>query len=312
MRAEVASGKDIHADRKAKAEVPTLDTFWSEHYTPFARPRKRSFGKDEQLYRLRIKTVFGHLRLDQVSRQQIQTFHVALKEEGLAGASCDHHIKLLRRMLNLAVEWGMLEKSPASRIQLFNEDNRVDHSLNPDQLSRLFAVLKEDETCVVSKVALFLFATSARLQEALQAKWVDIDRLNRIWKLPATQNKSRRVRTIPLSDFAVEILDGLGTEGRSEYLFVSSRTKAPVRNVHKRWEVLRAKAGMPFLRLHDARHTASTLMASEGVSLYQIQSILGHTDPKTTMRYAGVSSAALRDATNKAGAIYKEAMQGPA
>jgi Arm DNA-binding domain len=55
LRAQIALGADPRGEAKAQREVPTLDTFFTEHYEPFAKPRKRSWKRDEELYRLRIK-----------------------------------------------------------------------------------------------------------------------------------------------------------------------------------------------------------------------------------------------------------------
>jgi len=45
---------------------------------PYVKSRKRSWLRDEELYRLGIKKVFGGKRLNQIIRQQLQTFHTAL------------------------------------------------------------------------------------------------------------------------------------------------------------------------------------------------------------------------------------------
>ena len=143
LKAEItANGRDPRAEEKARKAVVTLDELWLA-YKQFAKSRKRSFARDEQLWRLRLQPAFGHMRLNQISRHQAQSFHASLKEEGiLSASSIDHHLKLLRRMLNLAVEWSMLEKNPVSRIELLNEDNKVEHYLDEAELGRLLTVLR--------------------------------------------------------------------------------------------------------------------------------------------------------------------------
>ena len=49
-------------------------------------------------------------------------FHADLLEEGLAPATADHHAKLIRQMLNMAVEWEVIPSNPVSRIKLFNAE----------------------------------------------------------------------------------------------------------------------------------------------------------------------------------------------
>ncbi|MQM32416.1 MAG: integrase, partial [Candidatus Accumulibacter phosphatis] len=96
LRAEIALGADPRGQAKAQKEVLTFAEFFEGHYLPYVTPRKRSWLRDDELYRLRIKEVFGSKRLNQITRQQLQSFHTALLEKGLAHATCDHHLKLLK------------------------------------------------------------------------------------------------------------------------------------------------------------------------------------------------------------------------
>ena len=84
----------------------------------------------------------------------------------------------MRRAFNLAVEWEMLESSPLTRLQLFNPDNRMENYLSPEQLDKLVTVLRTAPPRTVCNVALFLLATGARLNEALRARWDQIDKDN--------------------------------------------------------------------------------------------------------------------------------------
>ena len=47
------------------------------------------------------------------------------------------------------------------------------------------------------------------------------------------------------------------------------------------------------IRLHDLRHSFAAQLAAAGISLYQIQTLMGHSDPKTTQRYAHLSPTTL-------------------
>ncbi|WP_035383887.1 site-specific integrase [Ferriphaselus sp. R-1] len=309
LKAEIQLGSDPRAEAEAKKAVITLDELW-QHYLAYAKPRKRSFTRDEQLYRIRIQGKFGKMRLNQITRHQVQSFHTALLAEGLAPASADHHLKLLKRMFNLAHDWGMFEGSnPVARIQLANPDNKVDHLLNDSELQKLLTVLHTDENRPVCNIALFLLSTGARLNEALSAKWEHIDRQNRLWRIPASTSKSKKVKTIPLNDTALEILDHVGTEGRFEDVFVNAQTGLAYTTITRVWHRLRGKAGLPQLRLHDLRHQYASLLVSAGQSLYTVQNLLGHASPVTTQRYSHLSAKTLQAASNTASEIIREVMR---
>jgi site-specific recombinase XerD len=303
LKAEISLGADPRAEAKAQKEVPTLKDFFENHYLPFAKPRKRSWKRDVQLF-ARLEEAFGSQRLNRIGRQAIQTFHTGLVDSGLAHASADHHIKLLRRCMNLARDWGLMtEPNPAARIQLFNRDNKVEHYLDQEQLEKLIAVLKTDSNKAVCQIALFLLSTGCRLNEALTATWDQVDQKNRILRIAALNSKSKRIRSVPLNDAALAVLSGLTTEGRFDHLFINEETKKPYTTIMKVWTRLRMKAGLPHLRIHDLRHQFASFLVNSGRTLYEVQSILGHSDAKVTQRYSHLSTKTLHEAANSASVI---------
>ncbi|MCX5119251.1 site-specific integrase [Micromonospora sp. NBC_00362] len=69
------------------------------------------------------------------------------------------------------------------------------------------------------------------------------------------------------------------------------------------WRDLLDTAGVKRVRLHDARHTAATLMVAQGVDLHVVKDVLGHTDIRTTQGYAKVVSELTREATDRMGRL---------
>ena len=203
-------------------------------------------------------------------------------DEGLAAATCNHHIKLLKHTFNLAIDWEMAETNPVSRVPLFHEDNKIEYYLNDEQLQSLLSVLHTDESRPVCMIALFLLSTGCRLNEVFSAKWSDV-------------NLEKGNFTVRL-----EILHQLDTQGKFEYLFINQKTGKPYVNIAKVWNRLRKQAGLPHLRLHDLRHQYASFLVNSGRTLYEVQQILGHSDPKVTMRYAHLSTQALQDAAHSA------------
>lgn len=301
LRAELTLGRDIQAEARAKKAVLTFQQLVEMHYWDYVKPRKRSWKRDVQLHR-RAQAVFGAIRITDINRKDLERFHTDLAKEGLAPASCDLHLKYIKHVLALAVAWGMLETNPASRIPLYNPDNRVQNDLTDVQLDRLMGVLRSDENRSVCQIVIFLLATGLRLREALNARWSDLSRVNRTLTIPAAVSKSKRARTIPLGDAAMEVVDGLDTEGHFEYLFINKRTRLPYVTISKAWDRIRLKAGIPRFRLHDARHLMASLMINNGRSLPEIQHVLGHVDPRTSLRYARVNAKTAFDAANSVSA----------
>ncbi|WP_297325972.1 site-specific integrase, partial [Nitrosomonas sp.] len=189
------------------------------------------------------------------------------------------------------------------------EDNKIEHYLNDVELERLLTVLYTDENRPVCMIALFLLCTGCRLNEVLSAKWSDVDLNKGVFTIRATNSKSKRLRAVPLNGTALEVLTQLDTQGKFEYLFINHQAGNPYTTITKVWQRLRAKAGLKHLRLHDLRHLYASFLVNSGRTLYEVQQILGHSDPKVTMRYAHLSTRALQDAANSASVKIREMMQ---
>ena len=295
----------------AKAEM-TLDAFMVDHYFPHAKIHKRSHKRDDQLYRIRIKPKFGDLALSAINRRDVQAFQNDLLKGGLSPASADHHVKLMRRVCNLAVQWEFLEKNPLKGIELYLVDNQVENYLDQDQLARLVEVLHTDENRMVCCIVMFLISTGARLNEALTATWKNVSVEGGVWKVEASLSKSKKPRSIPLNDSALWVLEQLDSKGTSAYLFPSPAKAKDDKDeayttITRAWYRLRKKAKVPNVRLHDLRHSFASMLVSGGRSLYEVQQILGHSDPKVTMRYAHLSAKALQEAANAASVIVPRA-----
>jgi integrase len=311
LKSEINLGADPRGELKAKKAVLNYSDFFEQHYMPYVKVRKRSWKTDEGFYRLRLKDEFGDYRINQITRH-IQTFHTRMSDEGLAAATSNHYLKLLKHSLNLAIDWDMLETNPASRIPLFHEDNQVENLLSDEQLERLLTVLKTDDNRMVCMIAMFLLSTGVRLNEALQAKWTQVDQKNRVWRIPASNSKSKRTRAVPLNDSALDVLNQLTTKGGFENIFINFQTGLPYTTITKVWARLRNKAGLNSLRIHDLRHQYASFLVNSGRTLYEVQQILGHSSPTVTQRYAHLSTKSLQEAANSASVAIKSGLAATA
>ena len=310
LKLEIANGADPSEHKRIQKKIPTLTQFYDDFYLNFISLRKRSYKNDMQLYEMRIKGRFGHLQLNKITKQQLVNFHSELRASGLACATSDHYLKWLSRVFNVFMDLndGVLKDNPASRVKLFNQENKVEHYLNAIELEKLMHVLQTSANRPVCSIAMFLLSTGARMNEVLSAKWVDINLETHTWKIPALNSKSKKVRSVPLNQSAINILLGLCTKNEFEYLFVNCVTGNKYTNIFKAWQKIRNEAALPHLRIHDLRHQYASFLVNSGRTLYEVQKILGHSTSKVTERYSHLSSATLIAAANSASVMINAAM----
>jgi integrase len=152
--------------------------------------------------------------------------------------------------MNLAISWNLCTVNPAAKVPLYGVDNKVENYINDDQLQRLLTVLRDPASPrSVCQIALYLLSTGARLNEALSARWLDVDVVNRVWRIPASISKSGKVRAIPLNDSALEIINQLDTKGEFEHLFVNRQTGKPYTTIMKVWSRLPCLLSLRFARI---------------------------------------------------------------
>lgn len=86
-------------------------------------------------------------------------------------------------------------------------------------------------------------------------------------------------------------------------MFFNPKTKKPPVSIFYAWDSIRKKVGLGEVRLHDLRHSYASFLVNAGRSLYEVQKLLGHHDPKGTMRYAHLSPQAMLEAVNVVGNV---------
>jgi len=141
-----------------------------------------------------------------------------------------------------------------------------------------------------------LILTGARKRELLDAKWSDFDLDRRTWRISMT--KTGKARHVPLNDGALQILGSITCEAGCEWLVPNPKTGKPFVSIFAAWNTARTLAGLSDVRIHDLRHSFASLLINQGRTLYEVQHLLGHTQVKTTQRYAHLSQDTLLAASN--------------
>ena len=295
----IAMGRDPFEEKKALRDVPTVAEFVADSYMPHVKGYKRSWDTDECLLRNHVLPAIGSLHLDEVNRRHMVKLFSDHRETHKPG-STNRIIILCRYIFNLAIKWEAAgaTANPTSGIPLYPENNKRERYLSEDEAAALFNELEQSENTQLKYIVGILLLTGARKREVLDAKWTDFNLDTRIWTIHI--NKTGRPRHIPISDGLQRLLERLPRFDNCEWLVPNPRTGKPFVSVFGAWNTVRTKAGLPEVRIHDLRHSFASFLINSGRSLYEVQKILGHTQVKTTQRYAHLSQDSLREAANTA------------
>jgi integrase len=302
LKRQADVGEDPMEARDRARTAPTVQGLADRYLVEHApKKRERSVREDRGLLRLHILPRIGHMRLEAVRPADLERLHQAITQD--APVRANRALALLGMMFSLATKWGMANANPVRSIPR-NREVRRERFLTADELQRLLAVLDKHPHQVLANAVRLLLLTGCRVGELLGADWSQFDLQAGIWVKPASATKQKRLHRIPLSAAAIEVLVGMRAAADGPALFPGRGRADRRRSTLKAfWADVCQSAGLENLRVHDLRHSFASLLAGQGMSLPLIGSLLGHSSPATTARYAHLADAPLRDATERVGAI---------
>ena len=294
----IAMGQDPCEAKAQTKAIPTFSTFIEEQYLPFVKSYKRSWSSDVSLLKNHLLPRFGSKYLDEITRQDIVKMHYERKASGAAAGSANRLLIMMRFIFNLAVRWELpgIKANPTKGVPLMEENNKKERYLSVEEAQRLYTAVCSSENPMLQYIVPMLILTGARKREVLDAKWQDFDFLRRIWRIPTP--KTGKARHVPLSDGVISLLTAMPRGKGCDWAFANPNTGKPYVSIFWAWDAARNKADLADVRVHDLRHSTASFLVNAGRTLYEVQHILGHTQVKTTQRYAHLSHDTLLDATN--------------
>jgi integrase len=303
VRSRVVVGKNPAEERKVERTVPTLNEL-SVRYLDHVRTYKRSHDIDARYLKIHLLPKFGKRRINQLDQVEIMEWLAdKVRRDGYAQATVNRWQVILSHMLRMARVWGIpgSELNPLEGVKQKDPNNKVERFLTPAETQRLKAAVEGSANPLLKDIVALLLLTGCRKRELLDAKWDEFRLDQRLWRIPTS--KTGKPRHVPLSDDAVTVLNDLPRYEGCDFVVPNPKTLQPIKSFFHSWDTARRAAGLPDVRVHDLRHSMASNMANSGQSLYVIGAVLGHSSPKTTSRYAHLSTDTLHKAVNAAAVV---------
>jgi len=302
VSAQALLGDDPQDKRKELRAIPTLAELVRDRYMPHVKSYKRSWCTDETVLRIHILPALGPLHVDEITGTAIANLLQTMRDKGYATGTTNRVLILLRYIFNLARKWKIpgIRENPTFGLSTAPDVQR-DRFLTPEETQRLIASINVDENRVAAQAITLLLLTGGRRNEITQAKWDYIDWEKRALLVPIS--KTGRPRSIALNGQALALLRSITPIPGNPHIFPSPVTGRPSASLHFPWARIRERALLDDVRLHDLRHSFASFLVNQGVSLYVVQGLLGHTQPRTTQRYAHLAQDTLLDAAEVVGRI---------
>ncbi len=320
---EMKQNKESYFSDVDSITLNNLFPRWKENYAK-QHYSARSFHDNCTHLEKRILPIFGDMKLKDIKKVDVVFFVGDLQkkkrrldeQEGELAPSTVHNIyKAFASIMNVAVQWNLIEESPCKNVKLPKLKYEEGTAYNAEQVKLLFERLSNRESAEKRLLVELAVVSAARQGElvAIEEKHLNTENNTLLIEqalvnltgdgiiVKETKGKRKRVVTIPsniMNDLVTLAavkkyqLDEAGDERewKERFFLFSNEFGKPYRpdSISQWWDrFMKRNPDLPRIRFHDLRHTSATLLIHAGEHPKVIQSRLGHSNITTTMNTYG-------------------------
>ena len=315
-RTSLAKGEVGIRDKKP---VVPVGKFIDERFEPWAKARFEKSSPKTWLdwYRVGLRAIKGYKpladsTLNEITSELVAGFAAHRQAKGLQVSTVNSSLRVLRRVIRLAEEWGAVDVAP--KIKLLSGERHRERVVGQAEEAKYLAAAPEP----VGSIAAILCDTGLRPEECFRLCWESITWANgRHGTLLVTHGKTTAARRVlPMTPRVRNILEtrwkvaGEPSEGwvwsaptRSGHVESSSLKKQHAKTfktIAEQAAKNNVKTIRPFV-LYNLRHTFLTRLGESGCDVWTLARIAGHSSIGVSSRYVHPSEDAVLDATSRLG-----------
>jgi len=291
---------------QAEKEALTFGQFFNDSYFPQAKANKsrKSYDREEALFRLWIAPVIGDLPFPGISALHLEKIKENMAESDLSARSIRYALAVIRQVFNFARYVRVYEgDSPVQHVKMPQTDNKRLRFLSHGEAERLLQELRR-RSQQLYEISLVSLRTGARADEIFSLKWDDVNFDKGTLTLWDTKNSKTRMgfMTQDVKEMLQLKKRGLSDElvfpgrGGFKIIQVSTSFDRAVNAVGLNHGVTDKRMKVVF---HTLRHTYASWLVEREESLYTVKELMGHSTLAMTERYSHIGNNTLKNAVSK-------------
>lgn len=277
------------------ATMTAFEAHWLRTIRATLKPS--TFRGYERACRLYIVPWFGSQDIRHIGPEDVAELQSSIAS-GRSPKTVNNTVGVLSTMMTAAVHWGYADGNPCEGIRpVPSAPQSFDWYTQRETDTFLSHVMcHRPQWHAFFAMALW---TGMRQGEQTALQWGDLDlnggrvTIRRAYtegKLGTPKNG--RARTLQMPKALVEVLRQHPRTLRSELVFPSSTGRYATNNLYtSRLRMMSKLCPLRRIKWHELRHSYASQLATAGVPIAVIQQLMGHSDLKTTMRYAHLCPA---------------------
>lgn len=293
LRAANAKEEEVRGTRAKDTSITWGQ--WCKTWQSQRHVEESTRRKDQERIDLHLMPRWGNVKLNSIERADVKRWAAELSESR-SPSTVNRIVGHLTTSLNHAVDQEVITSNPAQGIRHKTGQATHDRYLTKDEVAIICSHLIRPWANLTN----FLAYTGLRWGEAMGVTERRLSRergmllVAEVWdeggKQVKAYPKGKHRRSVPVPQW---LIDGLPD---SDPLLPSPRGAIPgSRNFRRALDIAADTAGIERFRIHDLRHTYASWLLQAGIPLEEVGRLLGHTDSKTTQRYAHLADLPSED-----------------
>jgi integrase len=238
---------------------------------------KKDRGRERSKFNVILRDQICKYTLSELMPSDFAKYRDARKVVGVTNSTINRELSCMRVAIQTSIdEWDCwLAENPVKSHVKLTENPARERRLEAGEYEKLMVACQRGSKFSTPSIFWcpainFAIETAMRLSEQLTLNWKNIDMVKRTAYLPAELTKTKKSRTVALSDKAMAVLKEVPRHIQGNVFAMSL-------NYHnKGWRALCKRAGVVGLRWHDLRREATCRFFERGLSITEVQSITGH------------------------------------
>jgi integrase len=315
LRRQIDLGHDPAGSKRERRQAPTVqdlvDRYIADHLPKKSKNRTRVSDEKSMLAEIG-KHLGKHSKIVDIHGGDVHAMHQKISQSiGRSGkprlVRANRILTVCSKMFSLSLvpkagetlPWrNAVLGNPCRGVERNHEEGR-ERFFSQAELAAIGDALAKYPGVAADCVRLIML-TGCRPSEAMQAAWPEFDGEPGFWIKPSAHVKQRKTHKLPLSPAAMQLIEQLRKERAGKWVFRGDKPSEHLATLWHVWHFVRDRVGLGAdARLYDLRHTFASVGAGGGLSLLIIGRLLGHTQARTTQRYAHLADDPLREAAEK-------------
>lgn len=318
QKAEIQRKTEEAEREQEQLRAVSFGQVFQNDYMPNARLNKSkvSCDKEDGFYRNWIGGVLGDKPLVEIAPFDLERLKKVMLDAGKSPKTTHYCLAVVRQVFNFAKRNGLFHgDNPVSFVKKPTADNRRLRFLTHEEADRLLTALAERSPDVHS-MALLSLHCGLRAGEIFSLTWQDVDLGRGVLSLRDT--KSGKCRAAIMTDAVKDMLSARQAGMPPSGFVFPSRTGERIMEMSNTFQLVADGLGLnngvtdrrQKVVFHTLRHTFASWLVEQGVDLYTVKELMGHSTLAMTERYSHLSPDKLRRAVKTLEAGIEKAKAG--